>query len=1426
MSDGAYILGIDVGSVTLKLALMDGDDALIYSSYEKHHSHPLPVLLSSLERLRDETDVRIFSSIAVTGSGRSLVSEWLEIPAVNEIVSQSIAVSRFCPGVRTILEIGGQDSKFIQLGEADASGEAAMLTQKMNDICAAGTGAFVEQQAERMDIPIEEFGDRALESKKPAFVAGRCAVFAKTDIIHLRQEGVPQADIAAGICGAVVRNYMAQFSQGARFETPIVFQGGLAANKGVVKAFRDALGISGDDFRVPEHFDVMAAMGTALMSREYSGRDYPKLEAILGTLNTRLKGHRPEESTLSTLPRLVKNTNRLRVFTGTSLSGREQAWVGIDVGSTSTCVAVLNDDDRLLARTYTLNRGNVIESVNAALAGIRELLGDRLDEIEIMGAGVTGSGRYLVSQYVGADVVKDEISAQARAAVHMMPDADTVFEIGGQDSKYIRLSEGRVVDFEMNKVCAAGTGSFLQEQAARLHEEIGDLSDIAFGSHHPVDLGSRCTVFMESDLVNYQQMGFPKADLIAGLSYSVARNYLEKVVAGRPVGDTILLLGGVAFNDSVVSAFQQILQKDLIVPDHHDTSAAIGMALIAREDLAAGDGYRTGFRGFVSRDETYELSSFQCKDCANTCRINVVTTNDATFRFGGACGKHEKKRKPSVVPNLFEERERMLMGYHRPGTDGERVGIPRAHLFFEFFPLWCTFLQELGYEVVVSDATNKEIVNAGMERSAIDNCVASKIVYGHVHDLVEKGALRIFYPSVIEFERRVEDLEHNYRCPHIQAMSYLVGSTFPSIEVISPVFVRDRDDDEWRSGLHEAGLRMGRDGAAVTRAIEHAVRAQADFRFRCEQMGRRFLKERVGEPSFVVMGKVYNACDPGLNLNIAEKLRGLDVHAIPYDCLPLSEQILPVNYLDVVWSSAQDLIRAARVVVEHENVYPILVTNFCCTPDSFAIKYLDELFKDRSFLVLEMDEHTSDVGIVTRIEAFLNNIRAARRNSFEKLSSIFKPFIGSKKLKRMDRLMYVPVSFHSYRPMAAAFESIGIRTKLLPPNDKETERLGRMYSSGKECVPYIMYAGDAVKMTQDPEFDPDRSALYIPSSNLACRVSLFPTSIRKVLNDLGYPQVPVIAPRISSDKDEVLEFFGVKFEHNIYRGILASELLARRVTEVRPYEKLSGAADDAFEQGMTELCGSISSNGNFLGALREAVERFDRIDVDMSEPRPVVGLIGDDYSRANPFANNDFIREIERLGGEVWTVSVLSRFVDFQMALKARKMLKQRRYWELLWDLGKLGIMEYYTRKMRGLFGGRLKCFPDPSFSEMIEMSSTYLDERTEPLVLICLTHVLQLMKHGAAGIANLIGFQCAEYSILSAALKPVYAAHGNLPVLNLFLDFQERIHQKNRIEAFMHQVRQYHDRRTGGRPARTSERVHAEESLPAAECAAKDARL
>ena len=853
-------MGIDLGSVSLNIAVVDEQLRLLESVYERTRGQPIQVLIDVLEGL--ERRFPELCGAVCTGSGRDLIAEVMGVDKENEITTQARAVAYFHPGVRTVIEIGGQDSKLIFLERDERSGRTVIVDHALNEICAAGTGSFLDQQAYRLGISIDEFSSLATRAEKPATIAGRCSVFAKSDMVHLQQEGTPQEEIVAGLCYALARNYISNLGKGRRFVKPIAFQGGVAANKGVAKAFEELLELKPGELIIPEHFKVMGAIGAAMMASERH-RDTPVKLRVATEVLKRYLARKASKAEVGHLRRLLYSgdgSNPADECPILKKQHKSKVYIGVDVGAVSTNIVVLDENKKLLAMKYLMTEGNPIESVRK---GLRDIGHEIKDLVEVHAVATTGSGRYFVGDFVGADLVINEITAQARATLEIDKTVDTIFEIGGQDSKYVRLKNGAVVDFEMNKVCAAGTGSFLQEQADRLDINIEEeFSKLALSSKAPVDLGTRCTVFMESDLIHHQQVGSPKIDLLAGLSYSIANNYIEKVIGNKRIGERIYFQGGVAGNKSVVAAFENILGKKVTVPQSHNVTGAIGAALIAME-RKHGDG-KSNFVGFDLTDRKYEVKSFECQHCPNHCEIKKISIGGEFKSFyGGICDRYDLKAEKDtaqILPDLFREREEMLMRYYREDQsvpNSPVIGIPRVLMFFEQFPLWATFFAELGVKVVLSDKTNKRLIHKGLQEVLAEACYPVKVAYGHVANLIEKGVDFIFLPSIIDLEKDNDDVARSYNCPLIQGIPFMLRPAFrDKARMISPTIFMAKEKWNLRVEMEKIGRDLGKEKKKVGSAISAALKAQDEFERIRRERGQEILKTlKKDNEAVVVIGK-------------------------------------------------------------------------------------------------------------------------------------------------------------------------------------------------------------------------------------------------------------------------------------------------------------------------------------------------------------------------------------------------------------------------------------------------------------------------------------------------------------------------------------------------------------------------------------------
>ncbi|MEF8916544.1 MAG: acyl-CoA dehydratase activase [Candidatus Bipolaricaulota bacterium] len=1015
-------LGIDIGSITVKVVFLDESGNLLESYYRRSQGEPISTVIETLDELFGEYSPGKVEALGTTGSGGSLFAELLGGEHFNELIAQGETVRRRYPKVKTVIELGGQDSKLLILGNSGDRNE--IVDFALNSQCSAGTGSFLDQQAERLGLSIQEFSQLALKSNNPPRIAGRCSVFAKSDIIHLQQVGTSQEDIVNGLCYAVARNFLGDVASGKKIRGPVLFQGGVSRNQGMVRAFKDILGLEEGDLMIPRHEVLMSAIGSALLAEDggmgtridWEG----KRESLKKKARSKEKvGNRPPLAQKDRT-RWKENTEGNLDFKNNRVSKeqdeREGIYLGVDVGSISTNLVAIDKGESPLGKEYLKTAGDPIPTVQKGLRRLKEQLNT---EIPIKGVCVTGSGREMIGSLVGADLIKNEITSQATAATRLDPDVDTIFEIGGQDSKYIKLAQSTVTDFSMNKACAAGTGSFLEEQAQRLNIDISEFGNIALKSPSPVDLGERCTVFMESDLIHHQQKGVDKQELIAGLAYSIAINYLNRVVGKKEVGEKVYFQGGVAGNEAVAEAFRQLLEdKKVIVPDHHEVTGAYGAAVLAKEHQSKNENFRTNFYGFDFIDQDFETSTFTCGDCSNRCEIKrVQLADERPLFYGSRCGKYDSsdnkddkvessvQEAMSSTPDLFSYRNRQFWGEDfrkLEESDGRlyptfsdyskgKIGIPKVLLFWSKFPFWSSFLRTLGFDLVLSKDTDKSLIRESSKHATSETCLPSKIAYGHISNLLtyaeKEGELDyLFLPAMVSNNNENTDTVSNYNCPLVQGLPYTAngqfdfrGSDFP-VEIITQGF-HFYSDERLLEELKDLGRKFENTRIEVEEAFSAAKSAEEEAKNTCLKKGREVLGElgpsRLG---LVVMSRSYNGCDSGLNMDIPEKLRERGIVPIPVDCLPIQKIDTDRIHPDMQWDWGKRILAAAIFVNRHPYLYGLYLSHFRCGPDSFIIRYAREVLEEEPFLHLEIDEHSADAGIVTRCEAFLDSLKQRKRS--------------------------------------------------------------------------------------------------------------------------------------------------------------------------------------------------------------------------------------------------------------------------------------------------------------------------------------------------------------------------------------------------------------------------------------------------------------
>jgi predicted CoA-substrate-specific enzyme activase len=1002
-SEGYYV-GIDAGSVSLNCIVVNQDREIIYESpYKRHLGKVEEAVLRLLQELYGKFGEQGIKAVAFTGNHGQKISDKLGGFYEFETISEVLGSLYIKPDAKAIISMGGQDIALFQVTQNEGAWELEYFNT--NGPCASGTGSFIDQQAQRLATSIyarevdisQDQTDRILvdfiqlgrKSQKPANVACRCTVFTKSDMIHLQNKGERLQDIIFGLHVGNARNYMSTIVCNRVLEDPILFIGGLSMNELQVRAFKEYF----PQLIVPKHNTSVGALGVALHALDLGIENYLNLESseILGDEDT---------SKFPIAPKLeLKETefpedNEVRKW---FFPKKERVYLGIDVGSTTTKYALINEKREIIHKSYVHTQGKPIEVTQGLLRTIRDDVGDK---IEIIGTTTTGSGRNVVGDFLDADLIIDEITAHARGAVEIDPSIDTIFEIGGQDSKYIYLIHAYPLDFDMNKVCAAGTGSFLHELANKYGINIvGEFQEIALSSEAPIKLAERCTVFMESDLVSYLQKGVSRKDLIAGLCYAIAYNYLNRVVGKRKIGQRVMFLGGPSLNEAVVAAFENVLGRGLVVPKHREVLGAFGAAISLQEKMATENITTSTFRGLDSAiNDRMNYKEKTCRadsTCHNQCKLKIYDFDGRKSIWGGECGRYELFRgKGRRRENYFSLREKIwqahmggvyeeLKGEPLMEADGRpTVGMQRTLYTLHSGVLWTHFFDRLGFRVVFTPPTNSEISGEGIEAMTSETCYPVKVSHGHVKALVGKTKY-LFLPSIINMPTP-RDSERGFYCPLIQANQYMVRMALDleRESILSPVIHLKYDPSTLAVELSEQlSGRLGKSKTEIKSALEYALRRQDLFMAEMHEIGKEIIETHPSEQPFVVVtGRPYNLYDERLNLRLGQNMAKIGVDTVPMDFIDVSEVDLS-DFPAMYWGLGAQILRTARFIKDRPNYFGLYITNFSCGADSFIEHFYKYIMGDKPYLILELDEHSAVAGVMTRLEAYKNVIE----NSMQKL---------------------------------------------------------------------------------------------------------------------------------------------------------------------------------------------------------------------------------------------------------------------------------------------------------------------------------------------------------------------------------------------------------------------------------------------------------
>ena len=1135
-------IGLDCGSTTVKLVLLSPTGELLWSKIAAHRGSAIPAARRLLGELLQWDSGVCGCPVVLTGSaGERLLEICPGLSNLGDIPAIHRGVILLAPEARSVIEIGSQSARFLTGLGSELPPQFAV-----NEHCAGGTGSFFEDQMSRLGLRIEDYSNLVAQAESIPRLSGRCAVFAKTDIIHRQQEGIPTPDILLGLCYAMVRNYKAVIVRSLPVERPVALCGGVAQNAGVVQAVKAVFGLEEEDLIIPDPFLHAAAVGAALAAQEAE-------TCSMGELLASLCGQP------AAADQLVRRSP-LSQPAGVSLTDPASSGViplegcalGIDVGSTSTDLVLMDPDGGLIDFQYLRTAGDPEGAVRRGLEHLRE----RFGELPLLAVGVTGSGRERIGRLIGADAVRDEITAQARAAVHWVPDADTVFEIGGQDSKYISLQGGQVADFQMNKICAAGTGSFVEEQAARMGIPLEEFGPLALTAQAPVELGERCTVFIETAIQSALAQGVSQAEVAAGLCQSIVRNYLHKVVGSKPVGRRIVLQGGVAYNPGIVAAFRQEFGDRLTVSPCFSISGAFGAALLALE-TAEGP---SRFHGFTGQGEESPALSPE------------VQRNIAFYQRG---------------PQL------LLEGYDpAPVPRRKTVGVPFALMIHKFFPMANAFFRHLGYNVLLSPPTNEEIIRLSQQTAQAETCYPVKLIHGHMAWLAEQGVDYIFLPSIHTMKHETSRVEHNYGCVYMQTAPRLAARALRleerGITLLNPVFDLDFGQEAMASAMLGLGKQLGIPKVRCLPALMSGAQAVRRHTAAVEKQGRDLLASLGPEDKVLVLiTRNYGLSDPVLNMGIPRLLLERGYKVLTLSHLPAHDLDLSADHPNLYWPFGQHILSGAKLVAHHPNLYAVYLTNHGCGPDTTLSYLFRQEMGDKPYLHIEVDEHFSPVGVITRIEAFLQSLesRPVRPlpEGFRLTAVPSHPTTVATAPDRACGPLYVP-DLPPFTPYLLDYfhRAHGLDACAMPLGGRSLA-LGRAETSSKEYLPFPALLGGILDIVHR-EAGPFQALL--PATQGAEADGQYPWAAEAVLRRRGLERVTLAAPVLERLPETALD------PDLLLRAILTGDVLLcappDRRMELEPAHIPTWEELETLAQGI----GALLPSGRALAAVGEPFTLF------------------------------------------------------------------------------------------------------------------------------------------------------------------------------------------------------------------------------------------
>ena len=1263
-------VGLDVGSTTVKIVVIDSNKKEIYSDYTRHFSDTKNTVCKVLESLPEKFPNSKFT-IALTGSGAMSVATFLGLPFIQEVVACKRAVEKFIPQTDVVIELGGEDAKIIYFDQS--------IEQRMNGTCAGGTGAFLDQMASLLDTDTAGLNELAKDYTTIYPIASRCGVFAKTDVQPLLNEGAEKSDIAASIFQAVVNQTISGLACGRPIRGTVAFLGGpLNYLPELRKRFIETLHLKPEEVVVPDEAHLLVAKGACLDAIDNTPISIDELQQKIHNLRN------SQDNTTHPIDPLFNSTDEYEKFKERHEKAKVprkdldsfegDCFIGIDAGSTTTKLVLTDNEDNLLYSLYANNEGNPLKSVMKML---KELYSVLPKKAKIRFSGVTGYGEKLIQTALNVDLNEIETIAHYTAAKKFQPDVTSIVDIGGQDMKYIRLKNGAIDNIMLNEACSSGCGSFIETFAKSLNLSIEKFVQEAIVSKRPVDLGSRCTVFMNSKIKQAQKEGYSVGDISAGLSYSVIKNAIQKVMKVRDVstlGNHIVVQGGTFYNDAVLRAFEKIVGKEVVRPDISGLMGAYGVAILARQQYESN--FDMEYYSTITKNDDLDkleikVSHARCNRCENHCLLTINTFNNGHKHISGnRCEKGAGiVTGNSELPNLIKYKQERLFNY-KPldEKDAPRgtIGIPRVLNMYEDYPFWFTFFTSLGFRVIISEKSNRKTYEKGMESMPSESvCYPAKLSHGHIISLIQSGIKTIFYPCMPYSRKEYEKADNHYNCPIVISYSEVLKNNVeelknPDIKFLNPFLPFDAKNLTKRILELDEFKEYNFNKKELMEAAQKAEDEYQHFKNDIYEKGKEAIEyiDKHNLKGIVLAGRPYHS-DPEINHGIDTLITSLGLCVLTEDSV--ANQVEAKRPLRVVdqWVFHARLYAAAEFVGHHDNLELIQLNSFGCGVDAVTTDQVEEILSSygKMYTLIKIDEVNNLGAVRIRVRSLLasmNKRLAAKNDEANDGNYGINKKIFTKEMKKDYTILCPQMAPVHFELLETAMRTAGYNLVLLRECTQKTVETGLKYVNNDACYPSILVTGQMIEALESGKYDPNKTALIMSQTGGGCRATNYIGFIRKALKDAGYPNIPVISFNVVG-MEKVPGFkLTIPLLEKLLRGVLYGDLLQKMLTKNRAYEKNKGETQALFDKWI-EKCKEILKNGNskeFKQSIYDIVDDFEKIELDTSIEKPKVGIVGEVLIKYHPFGNNFVADLLEKEGAEV----VLPDFMGFIKFMATHKV--------------------------------------------------------------------------------------------------------------------------------------------------------------------------